>query len=301
MSPRDRPRAADEAREQPRRSSSGGDARPVVGDDQLRRAVGQWARAGRDTRPRRRVTQRVLDQVRSRRAGDRLDCPPRAWVAHRARAHDRGSRAPARWRPRSRCRRGRAARARGSSPHRRGPAAADRRPAGASAVGRAQRRLGRLEARAARASRRAARGSRARWSAASAVRARHRRRTRAGARAWSRVSLRASLSEASMPLSVRDSSATSSSAIGCGKGVVGVAGPLDLACGRGQLGDRRHRAACHKRPGAERERAADQHGKPQISSRFAISPASWVTGRPYWTMIALPPPGPKFTPKVATR
>ena len=92
------------------------------------------------------------------------------------------------------------------------------------------------------------------------------------------VSSRAAASEASMPLSVRESSATSSSAVGCGQRPVGVAGALDLGCRGGQLGDRRDRAARDERPGAQASTSRRARRAAGSSSSARSSPRSELSG-----------------------
>ena len=107
---------------------------------------------------------------------------------------------------------------------------------------------------------------------------------RAGARASPRSRRARRRARASMPSSVRASSATSSSAVGWGTCGDGSRVRSISRARRGQRGDRRHRAARDRQPGEQRQRRAAEHAEEQEErdardGRLDVGDAAARTGR----------------------
>ena len=87
-----------------------------------------------------------------------------------------------------------------------------------------------------------------------------------------------------MPESVRVSSRDLVVGGRLGQRPARVAGALDLGRRRGQLGDRRDRAARDERAGGEREHGAREHAEREQQLEAAdLAVASGATGSPYCT------------------
>ena len=228
----------------------------VVLDDELDLAVALARPAARTSRARRRVADRVLDQVRPPGGGARRarrprspgsastvsSCPSETGSSSAAASATTAARSV------GRC-------GRHAARRRRARAAAGRRPAGACAASERSADSAASPCSPSSSSA-AARGWRARWSAACAARARRRRRTRAGARACPRSRRARRRARASIPSSVRASSATSSSASGWG-----TRRPRGRACARSR-GPR----WSARRSGASRA-ASHRPGRPAAPAR----------------------------------